>query len=67
MSVMELGEDHETRRLVSDADHTLGLAGAHGGSPEDLHSSLTVMVTMMVAVWALLSSAVISTMASLFG
>ena len=32
MSVMELGCDQDTCRLVSDADDTLGLPGAQGGS-----------------------------------
>ena len=62
-----LGVDQVTRRLVSDSDDTPGLPGAQGGSPALVHSSVTAMVTVMVAVWPLLSSAVISTMACLPG
>ena len=61
-----LGADHDTRRLVSDADDTLGRLGAQGGSPADWHSSVTETVKAMVAVpvgvWV--SAAVISTVAS---
>ena len=43
------GVDQVTRRLVSDADVTPGLPGAHGGSPVVWHSLVTVTVTAMVA------------------
>ena len=48
MSVLEgvPGADQETLRPVSDADETPGLPGAQGGSPDDLHSSVTVTVTV---------------------
>ena len=57
------GADQETFRLEVDSDDTLGLPGAHGGSPEFAQSSVTETVTLMVAVWPLLSTAVISTTA----
>ena len=55
MSVLEgvSGADQETLRPVSDADETPGLPGAQGGSPDDLHSSVTVTVTVIVFVWLL--------------
>ena len=45
-----LGVDQVTRRLVSDADDTLGLPGAQGGSPALVHSSVTVMVNESLSV-----------------
>ena len=45
-----LGADQDTLRLVSDADDTPGLPGAQGGSPALVHSSVTVMVTVIVVV-----------------
>ncbi len=67
MSVMELGENQETSRLVLDAKEALGLPGAHGDSLDDLHSSVTLMVTVMVAVLQLESVARTSTCASGLG
>ena len=45
-----LGVDQVTRRLVSDADDTLGLPGAQGGSPALAHSSVTAMVNESLSV-----------------
>ena len=58
-----MGADQLTRRLVSDAEDTLGLPGAQGGSPAVLHSSVAVTVTLMVAVCPLSPVALISTSA----
>ncbi len=41
------GADQDTPRLVADAGET---RGAQGGSPAVRHSSVTLMVTVMVAV-----------------